>query len=154
MVKLPLRGQDGSVRSHALIDDCDKSLSQFKWCLSGEGYAVRRLPKRQGGKIVYLHRVLLPDAIEVDHKNTDKLDCRKENLRAVTHAQNQQNRKGANKNSRSGVRGVSWNKRDKCWVAKVEVDGKTHRKSFGRKADATRTARRWRSELMPFSENA
>lgn len=154
MVKIPLKGQDGSVRTYALVDDHDKSLTKFKWCLNGEGYVVRRLPKSEGGKLVYLHRVLMPDAIEVDHINSDKLDCRRENLRGVTHAQNQQNRKGANKNSRSGVRGVSWSERDKCWAVKVEVEGHARRKSFRRKADATRTARRWRRELMPFSPEA
>lgn len=44
----------------------------------------------------------------VDHINHDTLDNRKCNLRITTNDKNVKNRKGANKNSKTGVRNVHW----------------------------------------------
>ena len=42
----------------------------------------------------------------------------------VTSKQNHENRGGAQRNSKSGVRGVSWHSRKKCWRAEVGHNGK------------------------------
>lgn len=48
------------------------------------------------GKKVYLHRFITgctdPD-MQVDHLNHQTLDCRRENLECVTHAENQRRRR-------------------------------------------------------------
>ncbi len=62
-----------------------------------------------------------PDGMVVDHINGNLLDNRKANLRIVTQLENCQNRTRANKNSKTGRRGVS---QTGNFAACVSVDGK------------------------------
>lgn len=61
----------------------------------------------------------------LDHINGVHDDNRFENLRAADHAENQWNR-GVQRNSRSGVKGVFWNKQCQRWMARINVRGVTH----------------------------
>jgi hypothetical protein len=75
------------------------------------GYYVVTHPTGVDGRqtTVYLHRVLTgaPKGKVVDHWNHDTLDNRRENLRVGGQVQNMRNRRGPNRNSGTGVRGVS-----------------------------------------------
>lgn len=82
------------------------------------------------GKKKYNHRIIwefhygpIPLGMQVDHINQDRLDNRIENLRLVTHKDNNKN-KGINKNNTSGYLGVSWSKKYSKWVSHITVDGK------------------------------
>lgn len=55
----------------------------------------------------------------IDHKNTDKLDNRIDNLRIATASENACNI-SARVISKSGVKGVVYNKANRNWVAKVK----------------------------------
>lgn len=77
------------------------------------------------GKCGTVHRLVaetfigpIPMGMDVDHINHNRMDNRVENLRIVTRAQNLLNRSGANKNSKSGVLGVHWHKKQKAWIAR------------------------------------
>lgn len=59
---------------------------------------------------------------EVDHENRVRADNRIDNLRDVDKAGNQANASTRSDNT-SGVRGVSWNKRQQKWVARHQVNG-------------------------------
>lgn len=59
----------------------------------------------------------------IDHKNGNPSDNRWDNLRAATHAQNQQN-KGLVKSS-SGVKGVCWNPRRNKWLAQIQANNRS-----------------------------
>lgn len=59
-----------------------------------------------------------------DHKNANKHDNRKENLRDATHSQNNMNR-GVQSNSTSGITGVRWDKRQQKWTAKIKINKRT-----------------------------
>jgi len=89
-------------------------------------YAIRT-PLLAKGKlgIVRMHRVILdaPNGVEVDHVNSDGLDNRRANLRLVTKAQNQHNRR-RNAYSDSGFKGVSWHQATGKWQARIQKDGK------------------------------
>jgi hypothetical protein len=76
---------------------------------------------------------------EVDHKDGNGLNNRIANLRDATHSQNQRNR-GAQSNNPSGLKGVSWHKRDRKWRAQITINGK--RKTLGsfRTPDAAHAA--------------
>lgn len=123
MAFLPLMGnRDGRrvVVAHTLVDDEDLDrLSQFSWHLSSRGYARRS--QRIGGRVVTirLNREVMgydgPDV--VDHKNGEKLDNRKSNLRIVPQSTNAKNRRGS-------LRGVSRN--GSGWSARAMLDRRPH----------------------------
>jgi hypothetical protein len=60
---------------------------------------------------------------QIDHINHITFDNRIENLRDVSSAQNHQNRARKTKSS-SGYLGVAWHKRNKRWLAHIEINGK------------------------------
>jgi hypothetical protein len=63
-----------------------------------------------------------PD-VDIDHINENKSDNRISNLRKATRSENMFNRK-ANKNNTSGVKGVSFCRQTKRWVAQITVNRK------------------------------
>lgn len=102
----------------AIIDSADLPLVEnYKWCAwwSGHNWYAR------SGRL-YLHR-LIQGGREIDHKNGNGLDCRRDNLRPATHSQNLANR-GKNQNNTSGMKGVIWCKYTRRWRAKIQVLGR------------------------------
>jgi hypothetical protein len=59
----------------------------------------------------------------IDHRNTIRDDNRWGNLRDVSSFINQQNRRGPNRNNKSGLMGVSWATRG-GWFARIYSNGK------------------------------
>lgn len=57
----------------------------------------------------------------IDHEDNDKDNNRWRNLRRATRPQNGYNRR-TNRNSVSGVKGVTWSKSAQKWVARINVD--------------------------------
>jgi len=90
------------------IDDEDYArVTKYSWhahFASNKVYARARI----NYKLTYLHRYILnaPPDMQVDHKNHDTLDNRRDNLKITTPSQNQRNRSGAPSHSKTGVRGV------------------------------------------------
>jgi hypothetical protein len=80
----------------------------------------------------------------IDHKNLLCGDDRWENLREATQAQNCANRRG-HCNSKSGIKGVSFDKQVQKWYACVKINGKT--KSLGRYSDKEEAARVYAAAL-------
>ncbi len=111
----------------AIIDDEDYALvSGYRWNLSSQGYPVRsRLAGESGSSTQYLARLVMgePVGMQVDHISMDKLDNRKQNLRIVTQQQNRCNRR-AHKNNTSGIKGVSWHRANKKWMAAIKTNYK------------------------------
>ena len=62
---------------------------------------------------------------EVDHIDGNKTNNKIENLRAATKSQNQHNSK-INKNNKSGVKGVCWDKRKNKWKSQVALNKKNY----------------------------
>lgn len=94
----------------------------FRWYLSKTGYVVTSRGE-------YLHRKILGlqkgDGKKVDHKSRNKLDCRRTNLRLVTHKQNCENQDSRVGKS-SKHRGVYFRKDRGKWVATICVDYKSY----------------------------
>ena len=77
------------------LTDADEyeKLSCYSWCLSKTGYPVANI----SGKVTKMHRYILgidDSDLFVDHKNHDKNDNRKANLRVCTAKENAWNKSG------------------------------------------------------------
>lgn len=96
----------------ALVDEADFSrVSDFTWSLRPEGrrqehlYAVGWV----NGEVIHLHHFLMGTRERVDHKNRNGLDCRRQNMRRASRAENQQNAI-VRSNSKTGLKGVTFAK--------------------------------------------
>jgi hypothetical protein len=110
---------------YTLVDDEDyEELNKHKWCAvkNGYNYYATRVKDR---KTIWMHRVIMnpPPHLDIDHKNNNGLDNRKEKLRVCTRSQNSANRR-LGKNNTSGIKGIHWEGDRKKWRARICVDGK------------------------------
>jgi hypothetical protein len=127
----------------ALVDEADfADVSRWNWCAMqtrGVWYAIRgRTPNDAGGKTapVLLHRYLLGEPAEdVDHRDRDGLNNRRENLRKATSTQNSMNTMSRSGSSR--FKGVSWSRNH--WRAAMRLNYKTiHLGRFDTEEEAAR----------------
>ena len=90
-----------------------------KLCLSVNGKKKTELIHR----LVALAFIPNPEnKPHTDHINNIKTDNNVNNLRWATRSENQHNQKLSKANT-SGVKGVSYNKSKKKWVAQIQLDG-------------------------------
>lgn len=111
----------GSGRSF-IIDEEDLAIvSQYKWSVDKNGYA---LGIRNNTERVKLHRLLLgfPDGV-VDHIDGNPSNNKKNNLRCTTQHRNSQN-SALPKNSTTGYKGVCWDKREQKYMAHIHPNRK------------------------------
>lgn len=119
------------------LDDFDRVIKNFGYTWFSDYNKVRNLfyvktciylgmSKNGNGKYkcILLHKFILNyfGKNKIDHINHDTLDNRKCNLRIVENESNTQNRKGKNKNNKSGYRNVS--KSGNTWIVQLQVNGK------------------------------
>lgn len=99
-------------------------------------YAVHRV-------IWVMHHGEIPEGMTVDHRDLDKRDNRIENLRLVSHRENSiAGTARRRSNNRTGVIGVSFNRRAGRYHAHIRIEGKhLHLGSF-LTLDAAAAARR------------
>lgn len=112
-----------------LIDAADLALVSTRhwWAVRNSTgfYATckRKLPDGRWN-LLHMQRFLMgePEEMQIDHRNRDTLDNRRENLRIATKSQNKANTIRY-RNNASGFKGVYWNKRQQAWVAQVRHAG-------------------------------
>jgi hypothetical protein len=85
-------------------------------------------PKKQPAHRVswFMEHGPIPDGLFVDHLCFTPLCVRPSHLRLATNKQNHENRPGAQVNSKTGVRGVSWSKPCQKWRGRVKHFGVEH----------------------------
>lgn len=138
-----------NITTITIVDDEDYDyLFQFTWYLS-EGYAIRTTIDRQ---IVFMHHNVVgkaPAGFVVDHKDRDKLNNTRENLRFVTQSVNCQNKNC--QVGKSGYRGVFKSK--KRWYAQIKVNQQPI--YLGSKKDIVEAAKLYdQAALKHFGPNA
>lgn len=142
MTVLPLRARNGTVRAWAIVDAADWPIvSQHRWNYDGR-YAGASI----GGRRVRLHRFLMGEppqpGLEVDHRDRDPLNNRRQNLRWSTHQANRANT-GAQRTARTSAhRGVHWHAGK--WVATARRNYRKHHLGrFVNEKDAAEAVRRF-----------
>lgn len=93
-------------------------LKNYTWWMSERGYAYTKINRQS----IYMHKLIMnhvtyPKSI-VDHKNRNRFDNRKSNLRVATHAQNIAN-SGPRTITGSKYKGVNFDKQTGKWRAKA-----------------------------------
>ncbi len=134
VAKIILRNAFSEIVGEALIDIADvKKVKNHKWRLSTHGYVVSN---KEQGRLKLQHVILNTTGAELnkkkllpDHKDRNKLNNTRTNLRIVSHSTNCLNRcKIKNKKGRSltsDFKGVCFV--DNRWVAKISIDGEPTR---------------------------
>lgn len=135
---VPVSGKKGR-GLYAIVDEEDFGrVSAHAWFLTRQGYLIANMTA--GGRRVHprMHRFILgpPAGQDVDHKNGNKLDNRKGNLRAATRAQSCANRPKLG-HSRWPYKGLRL--RGGKWRVRINVAGV--QREFGRFDTAEEAAR-------------
>jgi hypothetical protein len=110
-----------------MVDDEDyEELSKYHWTemkLMHQSYAKRTKCKRNA----YMHREIMnpENNMQIDHIDGDGLNNTRINLRICTQSQNFGNSK-KRCITPSKYKGVTWDKRNKNWVARIRKDKKTY----------------------------
>jgi len=123
----------------AVVDAEDvPRLGSFSWFIYRPSasdrliYAVRKVRTGVGRytkRLMHRDVLVMSDNFEVDHKNGNGLDNRKENLRPATASQNQANARQHVDAGYSQYKGVTFHKITRRWQASVQCNKK--RRFFG-----------------------
>lgn len=107
-IQIELHGKYGDGKFAIVDDDIPESLLKRKWII-GNGYVMSWNKQRRAHD--RLHRLVTncPEDMVVDHKNHNRLDNRKSNLRICTVKENNQNIKR---------KGYYYDARRKYWVVR------------------------------------
>lgn len=139
----------------------DKSGDCWIWTAhTSNGYG-RTQARVDGVQSAFLaHRVsyhlagnVIPKGMHVDHICHNRSCVKPTHLRAVTNKQNMEHRSGAQADSKSGIRGVSWCKTNRAWRVDVRHEG---RAIYGGRykdiSDAERAAVELRNKTFTHNE--
>lgn len=136
----------------------NKSASCWTWAAARhpDGYGKFYLD----GKVEYAHRVAftwrngaIAEDMVIDHTCHNRACVNTDHLRMVTGKQNQENRAGSAVTSKSGVRGVSWNKKRRKWCAFVRHNNATvYFGSFDTVAEAAEVVSAKRNQLFTHND--
>lgn len=136
-----------------IVDAEDQYLGQmYRWHRDANGYIYAKVTVNGDEEHWLLHRVVTKcrKGEVVDHKNHNRNDNRKSNLRVTNQIINGQNRAGKNKNNTSGYRGVCFDKRRGKWFAYGKINRNFKFIGYYPTPEAANIAAvEWRARNMP-----
>ena len=119
--------ETGQTRSDAkrkwkvMVDDEDfEYLQSFNWQV--DKYSSVNTHGNYGMGRTLMCRLIMkpPLGVEIDHIDGNRLNNQKSNLRFANSSQNKCNR-GARKDSKSGIKGVSWHSQRNKWTVRIKI---------------------------------
>lgn len=136
----------------------EKGPGCWEWIASkikGHGRLCHRRKTLYAHRISYeLHNGPITEGMVIDHICRNKGCVNPEHLRMVTSRENSENREGASRNSKSGIRGVYWREDAKQWLVTIHARPKTHYVGYFRElADAEAAAIAKRNELFTHNDS-
>lgn len=125
--------------------------------VSAEGYGRFGV----GHRVLLAHRVSwelinghIPDGMFLDHRCANRKCVNPEHLRVVTNGQNMQHVTGVRTDNKSGVRGVSWSKRENAWRAYASLNGHQYYGGYHSTIEAAdKAARALRAKLHTHDDH-
>lgn len=109
--------------------DYDK-IRRFRWhIIKADIFYAGTTIRGEDGKqtVLYMHRLLLPNSEEVDHRDGNGLNNRRSNLRPATESQNKANRRKCSTQKSSQYRGVSLDKNTNKFRVHLMFEGRVYR---------------------------
>lgn len=128
IVRLKVINNKGEIYNSIFDRKYLNEVKKYKWYIDSGGY-LKTKAFRLHQLIAKLEYGEYDKNYVVDHINRNKSDNRSCNLRVVTELINLLNKDNQSNNT-SGVKGVSFNKRDNNWSAYFQLNGKRTIKSF------------------------
>lgn len=130
-------GSDGTIHikltqgKETLIDSGDlEKVIGYRWCAQktrNTFYAVTRVSAgRRKQRAILMHRLIMgdPPGLDIDHcDDGDGINNRRYNLKTTKHRENVLNQKRRRVKKSCDEPGISWNKRNKRFVARTTLDG-------------------------------
>lgn len=145
--------QNENARTKINLEDIGL-VKKYKWHLKGNGYPVAHPVEDNCQKCeIRLNRLIMgvelaPTEVYVDHKDRNKLNNLRENLRICNNSQNQMNKK-IPENNKLGYKGVGFHEASGKWRARIFKEGKEYYLGiFENKKDAIRARLKAEKELF------
>ena len=151
-ISYPLTGRYGKDNFVLLDEESFNKITGRRLCCLKSGYVM--IWNKETNKAEYLHRWLFGlekgDNRVVDHIDRNKLNCRMDNLRLVTTAENMQNRSKLTRKTSSIYKGVHFDKRNNKWQAHIRKDGKLYH--LGLFVDEKEAARAYNTKATELNQ--
>lgn len=110
-------------------------LSEYRWRISNRGYAVCKFKSKE----IIMHRLIMncKSGVFIDHKDGNRLNNRKFNLRFATSSQNAANTSARKHKKYTIYKGITWRSKTKKWTSSIKKNGKTiHIGNFSKELEA------------------
>lgn len=135
---------NGRVKAGAVAGNIDPQEGYVRIGIGGRLYRAHRLAW------LYVHGAW--PSQEIDHRFGVRHDNRISELREATKSENLQNQRRARADSKSGVLGVHWDKKNRKWRAQIRLGGCTsHLGLFSGKEEAHTAYLGAKAQRHPFS---
>jgi hypothetical protein len=117
-----------NIEEFIILDDEDfEKISLHKWYINSAGVVGRQIPhkfKRNPINISIANEVMNRYNCMFDHKDRDRKNNQKSNLREASISENMINRVKWKINASSPYKGVYWNKQTRKWISRLAVKGR------------------------------